>query len=66
MGTLFADYGGAWSSGNPLDQMGLGLGYGLRLNLGIFILKYTYAESIAGLGGYHHGPRIYWSLGSEF
>ena len=46
--------------------MGLGLGYGLRLNLGIFILKYTYAESIAGLGGYHHGPRIYWSLGSEF
>ena len=66
MGNLFADYGGAWSSGDPLDQMGLGLGYGLRLNLGIFILKYTRAESIRGLGGYHHGPRTYWSLGSEF
>jgi Tol biopolymer transport system component len=66
MGTLFVDWGGAWSSGDPFSQMGLGLGYGLRLNLGVFILKYTYAESIHGVGGYTRGPRHYWSLGSEF
>jgi Tol biopolymer transport system component len=66
MGNLFADYGGAWTSGDPWARMGMGYGYGLRLNLGVFILKYTRAESIQGMGGYHHGTRIYWSLGSEF
>ena len=66
MGNLFVDWGGAWSSGDPLSQMGVGFGYGLRLNLGIFILKYTRAESVDGLGGYHHGTRHYWSMGSEF
>lgn len=66
MGNLFVDYGGAWYGGNPLDRMGLGYGYGLRLNLGIFILKYTRAQSVHGLGGYHRDTRHYWSLGSEF
>jgi Tol biopolymer transport system component len=66
MGNLFLDYGGAWYGGDPLDQMGLGYGYGLRLNLGIFILKYTRAQSVHGMGGYYRDTRHYWSLGSEF
>jgi Tol biopolymer transport system component len=66
MGNLFVDWGGAWTRGNPFSQMGVGYGYGLRLNLGIFILKYTRAESVDDLGGYRHGTRQYWSLGSEF
>ncbi len=66
MGSLFADYGGAWSSGNPLEQMGVGLGYGLSLNLGIFVLKYSYAQSINGMAHLHLGPVQYWSFGSEF
>lgn len=66
MGNLFVDWGGAWSEGDPFSQMGVGYGYGLRLNLGVFILKYTRAESVDGLAGYRHGTRQYWSLGSEF
>jgi outer membrane protein assembly factor BamA len=66
MGNLFVDWGGAWYGGNPFSQMGVGYGYGLRLNLGVFILKYTRAESVEGVGGYRHGSRHYWSLGSEF
>jgi Tol biopolymer transport system component len=66
MGNLFADYGGAWSSGDPFKQMGLGLGYGWRLNLGIFVLKYSRAWPVAGPVGARAGARSYWSLGSEF
>lgn len=66
MGNLFADYGGAWSAGNPFERLGLGLGYGLRLNLGIFVLKYSRAWAVAGPSDVHSGPRTYWSLGSEF
>jgi outer membrane protein assembly factor BamA len=66
MGNLFADYGGAWSSGNPFGQLGLGLGYGWRLNLGVFVLKYSRAWPVAGPVGARSGARSYWSLGSEF
>jgi outer membrane protein assembly factor BamA len=66
MGNLFVDYGGAWSEGNPLEQLGMGLGYGWRLNLGVFVLKYTRAWSVQGMADKHKGPRTYWSLGSEF
>ncbi|MDQ3002145.1 MAG: hypothetical protein M3Y08_12910 [Fibrobacterota bacterium] len=66
MGNVFADYGGAWSSGNAFDEMGLGLGYGLRMNLGIFVLKYTRAYAIDGVGTHTNPQRDYWSLGAEF
>lgn len=67
MGNVFADYGGAWSSGNAFDQMGLGLGWGMRMNLGIFVLKYTKAWAIDGVGNHENPPqRDYWSLGAEF
>jgi outer membrane protein assembly factor BamA len=66
MGNLFVDYGGAWSDENPLNDLGLGLGYGWRLNLGIFVLKYTRAWAIQGPADARTGSRTYWSLGSEF
>jgi outer membrane protein assembly factor BamA len=66
MGNVFADYGGAWSSGNAFDEMGLGLGYGMRMNLGIFVLKYTRAWAIKGVGTHENPQRDYWSLGAEF
>ncbi|MBW8888247.1 MAG: PD40 domain-containing protein [Fibrobacteres bacterium] len=57
MGNVFADYGGAWSAGNAFDEMGLGLGWGMRMNLGIFVLKYTEAWAIDGVGTHRNPPR---------
>jgi Tol biopolymer transport system component len=66
MGSVFADYGGAWSQGNAFDQMGLGLGWGMQMNLGIFVLKYTRAWAVDGVGTHKNPQRDYWSLGAEF
>ncbi|HKP94451.1 MAG TPA: hypothetical protein VJ385_01720 [Fibrobacteria bacterium] len=66
MGNIFADYGGAWSSGDAFDEMGLGLGYGMRMNLGIFVLKYTRAWAVNDVGTHRNPQRDYWSLGAEF
>jgi Tol biopolymer transport system component len=67
MGNLFMDYGGAWQSGEKAwDNMGLGFGWGLRMNLGVFVLKYTRAWDNDYLGEIHHGEVDYWSLGAEF
>jgi outer membrane protein assembly factor BamA len=66
MGNVFADYGGAWSRGNAFDEMGLGLGWGMRMNLGIFVLKYTRSWAIDGVGTHKNPQRDYWSLGAEF
>ncbi len=66
MGNVFADYGGAWSQGNAFDEMGLGMGWGMRMNLGIFVLKYTRAWAIKGVGTHENPQRDYWSLGAEF
>lgn len=43
MGNVFYDAGGAWSHGNALDQMAWSWGYGWRVNLGVFVLRYTKA-----------------------
>jgi Tol biopolymer transport system component len=66
MGNVFADYGGAWSRGDAFDEMGLGLGWGMRMNLGIFVLKYTRSWAIDGVGSHKNPQRDYWSLGAEF
>jgi hypothetical protein len=73
MGNILLDWGGAWNDGDEaFSEMGVGVGFGLRLNLGIFVLKYTYAESLHGNAGKSYGsrdaigPREYWSLGTEF
>jgi Tol biopolymer transport system component len=73
MGTLFVDYGGAWQSpesgddlGEAMDSLGMGYGYGFRLNLGIFVLRYTRAHTVEGIGPGEGEFRSYWSLGGEF
>ncbi len=66
MGNVFADYGGAWSSGDAWDNMGLGLGYGAQMNLGIFVLKYSTAWAIEGYSDHAKPNRDYWSLGATF
>ncbi|HKP98578.1 MAG TPA: hypothetical protein VJ385_22800 [Fibrobacteria bacterium] len=73
MGTLFVDYGGAWQSpvdnnefGAAFDNLGMGYGYGFRLNLGVFVLRYTRAHTVDGLGPGTGDFRSYWSLGGEF
>ncbi len=68
MGNLFVDYGGAWSRGNAFNEFGMGMGGGMRLNLGIFVLRWTRAWSvnIKGLVEKDNPTRDYWSLGAEF
>ena len=66
MGNVFVDYGGAWSTGDAFDEMGLGMGYGMRVNLGIFVLKYTASWAVEGIGTHRNPQRDYWSLGAEF
>lgn len=67
MGNLFVDYGGAWMNDeNPLSRFGMGLGYGWRMNLGIFVLKYSRAWSVQGMANKYNPSRSYWSIGSEF
>ena len=74
MGVLFADAGGAWTGGDWRDQMGLGLGWGLRMNLGAFILRWSEAWPMWVPGGapenvqptHLSSPTQYWSLGADF
>jgi hypothetical protein len=44
----------------------MGYGYGFRLNLGIFVLRYTRAHTVDGVGPGRGEFREYWSLGGEF
>jgi Tol biopolymer transport system component len=74
MGAVFLDGGGAWTSGDWKDQVGLGLGYGLRMNLGAFVLRWSVAWPLLEPAGYEgnvqprnpEGAFQYWSLGAEF
>src|SRR5690606_1961533 len=68
MGNAFVDYGGAWSRGNAFDEFGMGAGVGMRLNLGIFVLRWTRAWPVEfeGLVEKDNPRRDYWSLGAEF
>jgi len=48
------------------DNQGMGIGYGLRVNLGIFVLRWTKAWPIDGIGSHKKSQTTYWSLGAEF
>jgi hypothetical protein len=48
------------------DQQGMGMGYGMRINLGIFVLRWTRAWAIEGVGTHKKSKTDYWSLGAEF
>lgn len=73
MGVLFVDYGGAWSKRpreyeweTAMETLGMGYGYGFRLNLGIFVLRYTRAHTVDGVGIGQDVFRDYWSIGADF
>jgi hypothetical protein len=48
------------------DNQGWTWGFGLRLNLGIFVLRWTRAFAIDGIGNHKKSKTHYWSLGAEF
>jgi len=74
MGSVFLDAGSAWTSGQVVDQGGVGLGWGLGLNLGAFILRWSEAWALTDPAGTPtniqpkpiDGSIQYWSLGADF
>ena len=74
MCSIFLDAGTAWTSHRVVDQGGVGMGWGLRMNLGAFILRWSQAWALtdpAGApGNLQPGPIDgsfqYWSLGADF
>jgi len=74
MGTVFVDAGTAWTSDRVEDQGGIGMGYGLRMNLGAFVLRWSKAWPLTqpkGAPGNLQPKNFvdgvqYWSLGADF
>lgn len=70
-GAVFVDIGNAWNKEDEFGNVPLprhiygGLGYGLRSNLGIFVLRYDYAWK-TDWNTYLDFPKSYVSLGAEF
>ncbi len=70
-GAFFTDIGNAWDSGErhnnlPLpDKLYGGIGFGLRANLGIFILRYDRGWP-TDFRTWLRAPTNYFSLGAEF
>jgi Tol biopolymer transport system component len=78
-GAWFADIGAAWddddfkgvsssggeNNGPHLEDIQMGFGFGARVNLGLFVLKYDAAWR-TDLDVISHKPRHYFSLGAEF
>ena len=70
-GALFADMGNAWDKKDQFDDIALprhiygGIGYGVRANLGIFVLRYDRAWK-TDWNRFLQSPISYWSLGAEF
>lgn len=74
MGAVFVDAGTAWTSHRMEDQGGIGMGWGVRMNLGAFILKWSKAWPLtqpSGAPGNVQPKNFvdgvhYWSLGADF
>jgi outer membrane protein assembly factor BamA len=70
-GAVFVDAGNAWDNKDEFKNIPLpehiygGTGYGLRANLGIFVLRYDRAWK-TDWNTYLKNPVSYWSLGAEF
>jgi hypothetical protein len=70
-GAVFADIGNAWDKKDEFRNVPLpkhiygGVGYGLRANLGIFVLRFDEAWK-TDWTHYLDFPVSYWSLGAEF
>lgn len=67
MGVLFSDYGAAWTRGSEFtDEQGLTWGMGLRLNMGMLVLRWSRAQPFSSVGSHKKSTQHYWSLGAEF
>jgi Tol biopolymer transport system component len=70
-GAVFADIGNAWNKEDEFKKIPLpkkiygGVGYGLRANLGIFVVRYDYAWK-TDWNTFLNSPISYISLGAEF
>ena len=70
-GAVFADIGNAWDKKDEFNNIPLpkhiygGIGYGLRANLGIFVLRFDEAWK-TDWTRYVNSPISYWSLGAEY
>jgi len=70
-GAVFADIGNAWNKEDEFKNIPLpkhiygGVGYGLRANLGIFVVRYDYAWK-TDWNTFLDSPISYVSLGAEF
>ncbi len=70
-GAFFFDVGNAWDPEDQYDIVPLprkiygGMGFGLRANFGIFVLRYDLAWK-TDWHRYMKNPQNYWSLGAEF
>jgi hypothetical protein len=70
-GAVFVDMGNAWDRQDQLANLPLprklygGVGFGLRTDLGIFVLRYDRAWR-TDFSTFINRPVNYWSLGSEF
>jgi outer membrane protein assembly factor BamA len=70
-GAVFIDAGNAWDKKDEYDKVPLprqiysGIGYGLRANLGIFVLRYDRAWKTDWTQS-PYSPVSYWSLGADF
>lgn len=65
-GVLFSDVGGAWDDRDFMANRGWGYGWGWRMNLGVFVLRYSKAWGIHSFSTERPGARSYWSLGADF
>ena len=75
-GAIFLDFGAAWEGdnfkgatskdGDPrLEDIKSSFGFGIRANLGIFVLRYDLAWKTDYNTVAHH-PEYYFSLGTDF
>ncbi len=70
-GAVFVDAGNAWDRGDQMESIPLptkiygGIGFGLRVNLGIFVLRYDRAWK-TDWNDYVKDPINYFSLGAEY
>jgi outer membrane translocation and assembly module TamA len=68
---VFCDIGNAWDRADQMDNLPLpteiygGIGWGLRVNLGIFVLRYDQAWK-TDWREYVRDMKNYVSLGAEF
>lgn len=69
-GAIFSDFGYVWNSydefkSNRMNDIKIGYGFGTRMNLGYFVLKFDWAWR-ADKDIYKQHPSFYFSLNAEF